>query len=416
VRSFWGVYGYGVVPGAVYQRTIDLLMLAAAAGLLLLAGRALLARRVGAEAWAALLMSAWLGATVVALLSFMRTARYGIHGRLLFPAAAAIGLLLVLGWASLAPSAWRARLLAAVPLVAAGLALWQGLFLAGAYALPATIAGPPANDRPLAARFAGGVELLGLDLPEGNVATAGQPFPLRLTLRASQPVTGFARLFVHLNDVSDASYGRWDGVPAGGRHPTGQWRPGQAFQDEVRLDVPAVDAGRVVTLSVGFYDPETGARWPLLGADGRPAGDRAVAGHVWVQPAGSPPPSVQEGSVAAWENGIVLESAEVVRDAGGAPRSLVLSWSTRRPVNQDLTVFAQVLDSSGRLLAQVDRRPLGGAWPTDAWPPGATVEDTYVFDGPVGDWDSVILGWYGPDQVRVPLEGGGGDHLVVARR
>jgi hypothetical protein len=106
----------------------------------------------------------------------------------------------------------------------------------------------------------------------------------------------------------------------------------------------------------------------------------------------------------------------VDRDATGLPQALRLGWVADRPVHRDLTGFAQVLDGSGRLLAQVDQRPRRGAWPTDAWPPGRPVTDTLRFDGGLAGWDRVIVGWYGPDLARVPLATGTLDHAVLATR
>ncbi len=67
------------------------------------------------------------------------------------------------------------------------------------------------------------------------------------------------------------------------------------------------------------------------------------------------------------------------------------------PISQNYTVFVQVLDSSDRIVGQVDAWPLQGTFPTSQWTPGQIVSDPYVIalspDLPPGPY-RLQVGWY----------------------
>jgi hypothetical protein len=44
-------------------------------------------------------------------------------------------------------------------------------------------------------------------------------------------------------------------------------------------------------------------------------------------------------------------------------------------MEEDYTVFVHLLDSEGTIVAQEDREPLGGDYPTSHWSPGEVVQD-----------------------------------------
>jgi hypothetical protein len=57
------------------------------------------------------------------------------------------------------------------------------------------------------------------------------------------------------------------------------------------------------------------------------------------------------------------------------PLQLTLFWSALSPVESDYTVFIHLRDAANNTLAQWDRQPLNGAYPTDQWLPGEMVID-----------------------------------------
>jgi hypothetical protein len=70
--------------------------------------------------------------------------------------------------------------------------------------------------------------------------------------------------------------------------------------------------------------------------------------------------------------------AEQASNAGGSRiLPLVLYWQALAPVDASYTVFTQLFDASGRLVAQQDNLPVQGLAPTDTWQPRTTIRDSY---------------------------------------
>jgi hypothetical protein len=122
---------------------------------------------------------------------------------------------------------------------------------------------------------------------------------------------------------------------------------------------------------------------------------------------------------AAFANGIVitgLDLADTELEPGDWLR-FALVWQTGRPLDQDWTVFTQLLGPDGQVWGQRDNQPGGGWYRTSLWQPGRPVADHYAFqirpDAPPGAY-RLIAGWYhSQTQERVPLAGGG-DFVEVA--
>jgi hypothetical protein len=117
-----------------------------------------------------------------------------------------------------------------------------------------------------------------------------------------------------------------------------------------------------------------------------------------------------------------LSPAGPVAVRPGEVMSLTLFWQADRSVKKDYQVFVQLLDSAGRLWAQVDRPPVGGFRPTSSWPPGEMVRDNYGLalpsDLPPGRY-RLIGGLYLPaDMTRLEVSAAGGapsgDYVVLA--
>ncbi len=432
-RTYWGVFGYGVMAPTWFFRWLDVWTGLAGIGLLaFLPLRYLRARKGGArsreapavvpgELVATALGVLWLGVVLAGILQFMRWVVGGNQGRLLFPAAGAVGLLLALGWTALMPRQWKTRLQGLSVAGLALLALSQAATLAHAYAMPQPLRRLPELDRPTPAEFAPGMALLGARLPQGGSVVGGEPLPLVLYWRAVREIDSCFKLIVHLADDQDRLFGAFDGVPFGGRHPTRQWRPGEVFADPYQIATPLVDHEVLASIVVSFYDPITGERQPILNARGQVVADRAVLGHVRIRRT-APAIVAPTPPLAGWTNGIELVAARPAGSISGGepPQSVTLEWRTRQPVHQDLTIFVQLLGADGRLLRQDDARPLNGAEPTDTWVPGYSwrTEHRLLGTGDAADWRQLIVGFYDANLQRLPVaeESGGGDHWVLARR
>lgn len=118
-------------------------------------------------------------------------------------------------------------------------------------------------------------------------------------------------------------------------------------------------------------------------------------------------PEIQTASDATWENGILLLGYDL-REAG-----MTFYWQTTQPLNESLRLFAHVLDSDERILAQTDGVPVSWSRPTTGWATGEIIMTQHDF----GDLDlsnyHVRVGWYEAlSEDRIELEDGT-DSLIL---
>ena len=428
IASFWGVF-VAVIAPAFYLDTTRWFMLIGFGGLLFgLLLTAIYLRRThtrpslrGLILYLALLP--WLGVVVAMVLYWTRTVEYGEQGRLAHVGASAFGVAMVAGWQAWLPVTWLPRLrpwrrvlhvLLAVGAVVSALALLP--FLQNSFGLPPAAPRPLAPDRPVSAAFAGGMRLLGIDLPAGAALEPHKRLPLTLYFTSDAPIPEDYTLFLHVAGAGDQLLYQFDGVPAAGRHPTRQWIPGQVFADTYAITVDEIPEDGLATLSMGFYpiaDPST--RVEVYDANGQPIGDRLVLAPLRLHKQAAAEQPGSSSPAGTWQNGIVLDRAELATGAQGLPTGIALTWAPTATIQSDYTVFVQVLDADNNILAQVDSQPQGGRYPTSTWRVGDVITDTVAWPrepAPAAGF-GVILGLYGADGKRLPLQGGS-DYLEVA--
>ncbi|MCP4416653.1 MAG: DUF2723 domain-containing protein, partial [Chloroflexi bacterium] len=61
----------------------------------------------------------------------------------------------------------------------------------------------------------------------------------------------------------------------------------------------------------------------------------------------------------------------------GALLDVSLTWQALTPLQNDFTVFIQVLDANDQIVGQIDSWPVQGTFPTSQWPIGEQIEDSY---------------------------------------
>lgn len=370
-----------------------------------------------------LVLLPWLGIVAAMVLYWTRTVEYGEQGRLAHVGASAFGVAMVAGWQAWLPTRWLPRLrpwrrllhaLLAGGTVVTALALVP--FLQNSFGLPPPAGQPLAPDRPVSAAFAGGMRLLGIDLPDGAALEPGKPLPLTLYFTTDTPIPEDYTLFLHVAGAGDRLLYQFDGVPVDGRHPTRQWIRGQIFADTHTITVDEIDADGLATLSMGFYpiaDPST--RVEVYEPNGQPIGDRLVLTQLRLHKQAAAP-QVPNGSTAgSWQNGIVLDKAVLATGAQGLPTGISLTWIPTATIQNDYTVFVQVLDADNNILAQLDSQPQGGSYPTSTWRAGDVIADSVTWPGEanIGGWSRVIVGLYDADGKRLLLQDRS-DYLEVA--
>jgi len=100
----------------------------------------------------------------------------------------------------------------------------------------------------------------------------------------------------------------------------------------------------------------------------------------------------------------------------GAPLPITLVWRADGPTDTPYTVFVQLLDASGALIAQSDAQPAAGSRPTTGWRSGEYIVDAHTLafnaraaPGPA----ALIAGMYDPLTGQRVMTAAGGDHIAL---
>jgi len=409
-RSFWGVFGTGNVglPDLIYD------MLRAGWWLALAGWGLLLLRRSpkGTAAWAWALLWAWCLLILALQVRWMQL-MIAPWGRLLFPALTAMTCLLVEGWRGWLPAHARPTLLLA-PVV--GLLLLSTIVplavIRPAYDRPAqlTPAQVAAHAHPADFRLGNLARLIGYDLDRTSL-----PPDDWLTITLCWEIVGSTTtdytLFVQLIGVDGGLVSSRHTYPGQGRFPTSQWRPGDRFCDETRIHVDEhAPAPAVYQVEVGLLEAVSGVRLPVHAAGG-PLDGPLFLTRVRVAP--EIPPEVVIPVPLDYHLGETL--ALVGRGPlpetiyAGQPFSLTVYWRATTPPPADYITFVHLLDSAGKIAAQIDRSPHDGCYPTSFWVPGEVVSDTFTLLVPAtatpGRYQLASGMYTWPDLARLPVAG-----------
>ncbi len=246
--------------------------------------------------------------------------------------------------------------------------------------------------------FAGKVRLVGYELGAVHLQP-GDSTSLSLFWQNQQPLAEDEVVFVHLTDRGAGFTWQEDGQPVNGLFPTSRWPAGVEVWDGREITVPTDAPPGRYRLEVGWYDPVTLERLPVLDEAGRPQGNTLVLDYLKVTGAESLPP--QHPLAATFGDSISLlgynlDSATL---RPGEALHLRLYWQAREPVGEDYTVFVHLLSEDGRLWAQHDGLPEGGFYPTSFWDKGEVIEDEHEIalrpDTPPGAY-LIVTGLYRP--------------------
>ena len=99
---------------------------------------------------------------------------------------------------------------------------------------------------------------------------------------------------------------------------------------------------------------------------------------------------------------------------------LHLYWRAVTTLPQDYAVFVHLLDASGKLAAQADGEPRGGAYPTSAWVAGDVIPDERMLILPVnlvpGEYTLHVGLYLAPTGPRLPLKPSGDSFVLGTLR
>lgn len=125
---------------------------------------------------------------------------------------------------------------------------------------------------------------------------------------------------------------------------------------------------------------------------------------------------IDTGITAKFGESIALESATISAASVriGDVIGVKLAWKTDKPIAIRYKVFVQLLDSSGKLVAQHDGEPGNNMALTTTWQPGTTIQDAHgllvPLNLPAGDY-TLIAGLYDMNNPQNRLPVGPSDHV-----
>ncbi len=296
--------------------------------------------------------------------------------------------------------------------------------IAPVYRRPAVIsaADVPASAHPINATFDAKMRLLAYEIhtPETR---PGRYVEVGLYWEAVGPMAEDYSIAIHLFGHDREPLGQTDSYPGGGSYPTSLWTPGEVMYDVFRVPVRA--AARVpvaARIEVGLYRLATFETLPAVDGAGN-AVNPVSLGRVKV--AGQTPPTTPAHILEANLDGRARLagydlSSEAVRPGGAL--DVALHWRVTGRLDDDYTVFLQLLDADGEIVGQGDGPPMGGYYPTSLWASGEALLDYHRLqvreDAPPGTC-RIIVGLYNlATGRRLPIIGGAGqpvgDHVELA--
>ncbi|MBN1993918.1 MAG: hypothetical protein JW953_14555 [Anaerolineae bacterium] len=329
------------------------------------------------------------------------------HTRLMYPAIAAISLLLALGWHALLParlgqwfSGLVTALLLALNIYSLGWLLYPAFRPVNESALSAAASALPAS---LDLAFLDSLKLVQGQVVSQNNASGAKP-------QATQGDTVLVSAHWQVLAPMDKNYSvaavllapdgsvlaRRETYPGLGLRPTRYLHPGDSFVDvyplALNVDVPEPIVARAV-VNVFDYNSDTRAGFPALDATGQTV--TPVVGHLKITPKNWPNYQPSRPVRVNFNQLITLIGYHFTP----ATSTLTLYWQSQNPAPTDYVVFIHLLDANGKVISQADAPPTHNAYPTRWWSPGEVVADRRAL--PVSPHTAALrLGLYDLDSGR----------------
>jgi len=395
-RSFWAVFGWGILVHPAIYRCLDIVLLLSFLGLAILVIRLWHRRELDWKLLMGLaILLLWSAAALLSLLRWMQILKATNQGRLLFPAISAISVLLCVGLSQLAPRSYRW-----VPsgILVGGLfilaAVSPFLYIMPTYAQPRAlrVSDVGAIQHPTHLRLGDGVELLGYEIDRAVVKPGGK-VRIAFYWHALEKMHESFVVFIHLLGRDGKMVGQEDSIPYGGRYSTLLWQEGEMFRDEYEITVSRTAEPSLGRVEVGIYpwwDPWE--RLPIFDEESNLLGDSFTLLPLKIAPLTREPYEVASPRQVDLGGKVTFLGYEL--DKGiinpGETIRLVLYWQARAEMDRDYTVFTHLLDAESQIWAQKDSQPQKGNYPTSIWDEGEAVRDEHELevapDTPAGDY------------------------------
>jgi hypothetical protein len=209
--------------------------------------------------------------------------------------------------------------------------------------------------------------------------TTGQFVPITLYWRALADMEANYTVSLGWLGPDERMYGQVAAYPGHGNYPTSFWKEGEIIEDAYTVRVgPRFPVPGLARFTVALYTYPDLAYLPLVDSEGTQVGRTATIARFAVEPALTPSYSIQHPEHYELGEQVSLLGYDVddrlLATGGGY---IDLYWQARAEMTEDYTVFVHVVDGEGHIVAQSDRYPRGGSYPTSYWREGETVSDRH---------------------------------------
>lgn len=160
---------------------------------------------------------------------------------------------------------------------------------------------------------------------------------------------------------------------------------GEAFVTLVEIGTDGVKNGRYAITIANGENATCG--WMRMGLDG------CTIGEVEISGVRLPANAINYDDKIAL---LAIDLPDALPTAGGQ-LPLTLHWQALSPLDEDYTVFIQLLDENDKIMGQIDAWPLQGTYPTSQWQVGENVDDPYLMQlsEELGDGEHrLLIGYY----------------------
>lgn len=395
LRSYWGQLPCAFYPHALYWPFFVLL----GGGFL---GLLLRRHRYSPERASLLILGGWFAIIVIAWIRW-NALTPATGGRLLFPAAPALAVLLAVGWQQLHRNLARAWSV----LLPLGALLVLLFGVAPLFAPPLRLSTTPLTTN--TANIVFGANDITLHSYEGRLVKprlacwlaqssyCRSALDLILDFEAPHPLSedwGLAVQLVSARPGDNTLRLTYDAWPGHGNLPTSAFPTGNLLREHLLLPLPESSLPtQAWKLQVAFYDEKTGARLPVT-VEGQPAGDAAALNILRIpgsQDTCNALPLLE--TPAHFNEAIALTHASI--EPGSSGWEVQLCWESLKTVDGDYTVFVHAYDADGALLGTGDGPPMAQAFPTQLWQPGDRILDTHTLETDQAP-ASIAVGLYHP--------------------
>lgn len=399
--TFTASFGWGNVGASWWLHALfALLVVGGGLGFLIWLLRRARTPRVRHLGWLALAALCIL-APPIYLLFYKGTAL--LRGRTILAVLPPLSIFIVLGIGHWLSKQWQRRLPIVVGSALAAIALAVPfLYIAPAYARPPLMQPEQLTtlSNPVYVRFGEEMELLGYAYGSGGRYAPGDILEVVVYWRALAKMDKNYTLRWQVLDAQEQPYGMVELYPGWGNYATSLWEPGLIVRDTYRFQIDAeMPSPGMGTAAITVLDAETDTVLAATDPQGQFLGLQ-----LKLQPfkltAGMETAPTDGGAEFVFGEQIALVARQVQKDDAARTITLYLTWQALRHIPTDYVVFVHVSDPAGTTVAQHDRQPRGGRYPTSLWDMGELVEDEIAITVPGGlplSRYRLHMGVYDPD-------------------